>query len=176
MKPVTRNFRRLACALTVVSFCAPGLAACGFQPLYAEHHNEVSVAGELTTVEVMPIKDRLGQVVFNALIDEITPTGNPAYPVYQLEVTVKSDREGLGFDNDETATRFNYTLIGKYKLREVETGQVIFEATSRSIAAYNVVDNQFATMTARQDAEERAAKDLSQSVKLHLTLFFKKRG
>lgn len=176
MTPVMRHFRRFARAIAIISLCAPVITACGFQPLYGEHQNETSVSSELAGVEVMPIKDRLGQVVYNALINEITPTGNPASPVYQLEVTVKSDREGLGFENDETATRFNYTLTGKYQLREVDSGKVIFQSSSRSIAAYNVVDNQFATMTARQDAEERAARDLSQSVKLHLILFFKQRG
>jgi LPS-assembly lipoprotein len=148
------------------------LAGCGFQPLYAVSETGESASSHLAQVEIRPIKERLGQVVFNSLIDEITPLGNPAAPAYALEVTLEEAREGLGFEDDDTVTRFNYTLVGDYRLIDLETGQVVLKSSNRSIAAYNVVDNQFATLTARQDAQARAAKDLSQSVKLHLALFF----
>lgn len=175
--PKTCNDRSHKRALPfVVALMCAGLASCGFQPLYAVPETGASVSAELSGVQIMPIKDRLGQIVYNSLIDEITPLGNPAMPNYQLEMKIDANREGLGFEEDDTVTRFNYTIIGTYQLRDVASGKIVHKSASRSIAAYNVVDNQYATLTARQDAEARAARDLSQNIKLQLTLFFKDRS
>lgn len=149
------------------------LTACGFQPLYSQNDSGIGSHDYLRQIEVAPMEKRLGQVVFNSLVDELTPLGLPVAPTYRLTMKLKEQREGLGFEDDDTVTRFNYELFATYQLSDVASDKVLFQSTSRSIAAYNVVDNQFATLTARQDAETRAAKDLSLNVKLQLSLYFR---
>ena len=149
------------------------LTACGFQPLYSQNDAGIGSHDYLRQIEVAPMEKRLGQVVFNSLVDELTPLGTPIAPTYRLTMKLKEQREGLGFEDDDTVTRFNYELLATYQLSDVASDKVLFQSTSRSIAAYNVVDNQFATLTARQDAETRAAKDLSLNVKLQLSLYFR---
>lgn len=55
---------------------------------------------------------------------------------------------------------------------DIRTGNTVHEGQSRSIASYNVVDSQFATLSAQRDAEERAAVELSEDIKLRLAIFF----
>jgi LPS-assembly lipoprotein len=149
------------------------LTACGFQPLYSQNDSGIGAHDYLRQIEISPMEKRLGQVVFNSLAAELTPLGIPASPAYRLSMKLKEQREGLGFEDDDTVTRFNYELLATYQLREIASDKILFESASRSIAAYNVVDNQFATLTARQDAEARAAQDLSRNVKLQLSLYFR---
>jgi LPS-assembly lipoprotein len=149
------------------------LAACGFEPLYSQNESGIGSHDYLRQIEVAPMEARLGQVVYTSLVNELTPLGTPAVPNYRLTLELKEKREGLGFEDDDTVTRFNYELLAKYQLRDFTSDKILFQSASRSIAAYNVVDNQFATLTARHDAEARAAKDLSRSVKLQLALYFR---
>ncbi len=41
-----------------------------------------------------------------------------------------------------------------------------------TLSAYNVVSSPYATLTAEQDAQKRAAQDLSQRIRLDLGVFF----
>jgi LPS-assembly lipoprotein len=46
---------------------------------------------------------------------------------------------------------------------------------SRAIAGYNVVNEQFSTQIAQRDAEERAAREIGEDIRLRLGVFFEKR-
>lgn len=153
---------------------AVSLTACGFTPLYGVQEGTSSrTEQELAQIEIMQISDdRLGYDVYNALVDRLSPTGLPANPDYQLRVRLREDREGVAIERDASITRYNYRLNATYALIDVRSGNVIHEGTSRSIAAYNVVDNQFATLSAQRDAQERAAVELSEDIRLRLGIFF----
>jgi len=152
---------------------AATLGACGFQPLYGENAGGARTDVELAQIQVMEIDyDRTGQDVYNALIERLSPGGEPAAPDYQLRVTLRERREGVAIERDASITRYNYQLLAHYSLVDMRSGNVIHEGDSRSIASYNVVDSQFATLMAQRDAEERAATELSEDIKLRLAIFF----
>lgn len=149
------------------------LGACGFQPLYGERAGGVRTDVELAQIQVVPLDDgRTGHDVYNALIDRLSPNGEPIDPDYQLRVNLRERREGVAIERDASITRYNYRLNARYSLIDVRSGNVIHEGESRSIASYNVVDSQFATLIAQRDAEERAATELSEDIKLRLAIFF----
>ncbi len=160
--------------LTGAFLIAVSLAACGFTPLYGVHEGTTSrTENELAAIQVLPVRDdRLGYDVYNALFERLSPNGEPASPDYTLRVRLAEDREGVAIDRDDSITRFNYRLNATYTLSDVRTGNVIHQGQSRSIASYNVVDNQFATLSAQRDAEERAAVELSEDIRLRLGIFF----
>jgi LPS-assembly lipoprotein len=152
---------------------ASALGGCGFQPLYGEHAGGVRTDAELARVLVVPLDNgRTGQDVYNALINRLSPNGEPVNPDYQLNVTLNEEREGVAIERDASITRYNYLLLARYRLVDTRSGNVVHEGESRSIASYNVVDSQFATLMARRDAEERAATELSEDIKLRLAIFF----
>ena len=46
------------------------------------------------------------------------------------------------------------------------------DKTARAIAPYNVVDSQFATLSAERDAQERAAREVGEDIRTRLGLYF----
>ena len=150
------------------------LSGCGFQPLYSENASGPAVQSQLRAIAVDVKGDALSRTVFSDLIDELTPLGPPATPAYRLEVKLSRIKKGVGFEEDDSVTRFNFQLIGAYRLIDESTGKALFTSTSRSIAAYNVVSNQYATLTAEKDAEKRASADLAHDIRLQLSLHFRR--
>ncbi len=164
--------RGLIKTLSVV-LVASALSACGFSPLYGTREGGVRTAAELQQIQVVTIEDgRTGHDVYNALIDRLSPYGEPRDPDYQLRIRLNEEREGVAIERNASITRYNYQLVAQYSLLDVRSGNVIHEGRSRSIASYNVVESQFATLMARRDAEERAATELSEDIKLRLAIFF----
>lgn len=160
---------KLVCAILLV--LSIGLAACGFQPLYAERDG-TSTAHELASVAVSPIDSRMGQLVYGGLIDELAPADNPQELRYRLDLKLHHVKEGQAFEEDAAVTRFSIRLTSKYDLVETATGRTVFSGSSHAMAAYNVVINQYATLTAERNAEKRAARELTENMKLQLSLYF----
>jgi len=149
------------------------LSGCGFTPLYGVREGGTATHAELGQIQVLEIDlGRTGHDVYNGLIDQLSPNGEPASPDYQLRVRLTEDSEGIAIERDASITRYNYKLEARFRLVDVRSGNVIYEGRSRSIAAYNVVESQFSTLIAQRDAEERAATELSEDIKLRLAIFF----
>ena len=152
-------------------FALVSLAACGFRPLYAGGPNSARRL-ELGQITITPIESKLGVDLRNELIDRITPAGEPIYPQYRLDVKLHEYREGLGIQRDTSVTRWNYQLIADYQLFDLGTGKLITKGNASSMASYSVVDSQFATLSAEQDAKKRASVDLGDQLELRLALYF----
>lgn len=155
---------------------ALALGGCGFSPLYGRPAAGSLVATELGEIVTDPIPGRVGLRVRNNLIDLISPSGSPAAPQYRLAVRLKEEREGLLISGDASITRYNYTLFADYDLVDIATGDVIDRGKARAIAGYNVVESQFATLSAEKDAEARAARELAQEIRLRLGVGFERRA
>ena len=154
---------------------ALSLAGCGFRPLYAVGTTPEGMSTYFNQVFVEPIPGRQGVHLRNQLLDAMTPGGTPTNSAYRLAVELKDQKEGLAIQEDTQITRYNYTLIAKYELRDSVTNKVLDKGSSRAIAAYNVVDSQFATQTAERDAQERAAREVGEDIRLRLGLYFENR-
>ncbi len=159
---------RVGLALTFASL----IGACGFQPLYGERAGGAQVLQEFRRVEIAPIADRVGQLVRNQLIDSVTPQGQPRSPVFVLTVTLERTKEGVAFQSDEQATRFNVSLEATFALRDVATGNVVAQGKTRSVAAFNIVRSEFANFTAESDALRRAARQIADSIALRIGVHF----
>jgi len=153
------------------------LAGCGFRPLYGEAAvGRTTTTSELASIEVAAISDRVGQNVRNHLIDHLTPKGKTPGTRYRLNVLLTPSQEGIALTRDEAATRINYQLRGKFVLVELSSGREILQGSARSIAVYNVVSADYATLTAEADAERRAAREISDEIKTRLAVFFSRRS
>lgn len=151
------------------------LCACGFTPLYATHTASGPLSADLAAIRIEPIPDRLGQYVRNNLVDLLNGGFEPGAPAYRLAVRLSEDREGLAIERDTSITRYNYTLMAFYELRDAE-GVIVESGKARAIAAYNVVESQFATLSAEKDAEMRAAREVAETIRLRLASGFERRA
>ncbi len=164
--------------VAILVFCglALALSGCGFQPLYGEAITGSVVSEELQSVKVETVNSRTGVIMRNLLLDRLTPDGAPGSTRYRLYVRLLERQVGSGVRVDASITRFNYRLIARYQLIEQSSGKVLHSDSNESVVAYDVVDSQFATVISREDAQERAAADVSDNIKLSLALYFQRRG
>ncbi len=157
-------------ALSLVLLLA--LSACGFKPMYGQRAEAPAVTQELARVDIAPMEDRLGQLVRGAISDRITPTGAPSNPLYSLKVSVIEEREDVGIRGDASITRANYRLSAQFDLIDLESDDVLITGTTWSQTAFDVVQQDFATVTAELDAQRRLADEIAEEITTRLAVYF----
>jgi LPS-assembly lipoprotein len=148
------------------------LSGCGLQPMY-KGGSSGAVASSLSSIRVSPIPERAGWLVRNALVDRLGGEGHN--PTYRLDVELDDDLTGFGIRGDSAVTRERRTLRARYRLVELSTGQVVFDATAGSDAGIDVVSSEYATIAAEQTAQERLSLALADQMVSRLALFIQKR-
>jgi|TARA_B100000315_G_scaffold238080_1_gene255504 LPS-assembly lipoprotein len=146
------------------------IAGCGFKPLYGDR-TASSVTDELAKIKVLTIKDRLGQKLHNLLLDRLSPKGRPTHPLYTLSVQAVVNKQELGLKFTEVTTRAKLTLQTNFNLDDAATGVTLLKGTARSVNSYNIVDSDFATLSAESNATDRAIREVSDAIKIRLSLF-----
>ncbi len=108
------------------------------------------------------------------LTNRLTPNGQPRSPVFVLDVDVTESKQSLAVRKDATATRANLIIVATFNLRNVQTEKRVFAGTVRSINSYNILDADFATLSAESDARRRAVRDLATEIRSRLGIFLSK--
>ncbi|MDD9993385.1 MAG: LPS assembly lipoprotein LptE [Rhodospirillales bacterium] len=160
--PRATGFRRGKTPVLVLALSLVLLAACSVEPLYGSRSSKAR-GGGVAAIEIAPIKDRVGHVVRNHLIDSLTPAGQPAHPDYRLTFAIEREKTPLLIQLDDHATRFNLTLRARFALADRD-GTVVYRDSARATGGYNVVESGFATVAAERDAAEEAARVLSEEI------------
>ncbi len=159
-----------ACALAVTA----SLGACGFRPLLSQANGE-RVRRQLAAVQIAGPGGRLGQHLMTALEDNLNPTSTSEPLRYDLAIRLRNTNSALALQLDNTITRYNVTLTAGFALRDRENQKVLYGSEVRRVASYNVRRAPFATLTAKQDAERRAAKEIADDIRTLLALHFQRR-
>jgi LPS-assembly lipoprotein len=161
--PATRRAMLLAGCLI--------LGACTLRPLLHTTNDE-GVRGELEAISIVGLDDRLGQLVRNALLDELNPTGVEVPSRYILDVELQRSATALGIQVDDVITRFNLTLNASFQLLDSENGELLYESNVTRVASYNVSLQPYATLAAEIDAERRIAREVGDNIGTLLAVHF----
>jgi LPS-assembly lipoprotein len=159
-------------AALLAGLAALALAGCGFQPLYGgttaggQRLSEV-MAG----VEITPIPGRVGQKLRNELIFTNTGGGVGAPSRYRLEIAIKESVVDQLVQITGDATGQVYQLDATFQLIDPNNGKVLLQGKAISRAPYNRFQEIFANVRARYDAENRAARTVSESIKTQVAAF-----
>lgn len=162
-------------------FTAGGVAAalllsgCGFRPLYGRKARG-EVDGELARIKVGVIPDREGQQLHNYLLDRINRKGRPEAPDYLLSVDIKIEKVRQAFEPDESATRVKLVFTAQFFLQEIATEKILYRNFARSVSSYNIVDSAIATRSAELDTIDRAARTVSEEIRMLLALYLQRRA
>lgn len=150
------------------------MSACTVQPLYSDGpvaNGTVtgSIGAELSTISVKPAVTRVGQQVRNRLLFLFYGgQAEPAVPRYTLTLAVGSISEAsaniqINEENEPTAAvetvRASYTLVDS-------KGKVVATGNRQFAASYDVPRQEFAAVRAQLDAENRAARELADLLRL----------
>jgi LPS-assembly lipoprotein len=153
-------------AVLLVGLAALALSGCGFQPLYGgttaggQRLSEV-MAG----VDVVPIPGRVGQKLRNELIFTNTGGGRAGPSRYRLEIAIKESVTDQLVQITGDATGQVYQLDATFKLVDSSSGKILYQGKAISRAPYNRFQEIFANVRARYDAENRAARTISESIR-----------
>lgn len=168
------------CSRTLLLASVLLVAACGFRPLYQKQADDPGVVQDFAQIKVLNVRptkrihDRLGQKMHNILVDRLNPDGIAAAQRYRLEVTITVSRERTGVQITDEATRARLTVSSKFTLTDRSGKQTLLTGTERSVNSYNIVVSEFATLSAETDAADRAVREISDSIKLRLGIYFKR--
>lgn len=153
-----------ACALVL----ALTLSACGsdgFRPLYGTTASGVGLEEKMAQVQVAPIPSRVGQRIRNELIFQNTGGGTPPPPLYTLEIAItESITSTLVQSTGESLSQI-YNLNASFRLVSIKDKQVVFQGTSQGRAGFERFTSIYSNVRAREDAENRAAKSVSEEIK-----------
>lgn len=101
----------------------------------------------------------------------MTPKGPPRVAAYVLNVTISESKQSLGIRKDATATRANLIITANFVLIDAQASKNLLNGTVQSINSYNILDADFATLSAESDARRRASRDLATEIQSRLSIF-----
>jgi LPS-assembly lipoprotein len=156
------SWRRVAALLAVAA-----LAGCGFRPLYGHSSTDPRVAPEMASIYVSPIADREGQLLRNAILGRIDPSGQPRY---RLDVKLKTDESQVLLQSDETAAVDDIDYIAEFTLFEGNTALTKGSVT-RSFS-FDYLNQQYSNISARSSIERRAAEEIATQIRDTLATYF----
>ncbi len=143
------------------------VAGCGFRPLH--ERGTAGAPAVLAAIRIENIADRRGQKLRNFLLDRLNPHGRPRVPLYVLTVGLSESRGGLGVRKDAFATRAFLTVNASFSLVRAgleEAGR--FAGSTSSTNFYNIVQSEFATLAAEEDARDRALRAIADEIRLRV--------
>ena len=149
------------------------LGGCGFHPLYAEN----ALADDepaLATVKVLPIKDRIGQMLELSLRASFNPRSMVVEPRYRLAVALIVTRVDLGIQRDATATRGRVDVQASIQLLDAKDGKPAYTSHAQSTAEFNILNDAYAAEVAEEDARARTVRDLSEEIRARVALFLQR--
>ncbi|WP_374369619.1 LPS assembly lipoprotein LptE [Dongia sp.] len=191
-----RDLLRFGLAGTTLMMGGAALAACGFRPLYGQasttpntgatvdaHLAAIKVAAPVWERSASPFDAggaakydaRTSQILHNALRDALNPYGQPATPAYNLSMelteSVASTLSAEGGDID----RYNLTLIAHFRLGDAAGEELLLEDIG-AFSAFAVVNDPYIDIVSRNDARDRAARQLAELLKFRLSAYFTQNG
>jgi LPS-assembly lipoprotein len=127
---------------------------------------------ELASIQVMPLTDRQGQLLHNALLTDLNPKGEPIKPHYRLVISLSTTETQQALRQDDTATRdiLNYSVT--FWLYEDKT-RVVTGSFSQMFS-YDFLQEHFANVAAADDIRHRAAQATADEIRNRLAAYFAK--
>ena len=156
---------------TIVILACWVTAGCGFQPLLGAHKHNPAV-NEFAYVHVAPIKDRIGQQLRNELLHQLHVSAPQNRAKYKLVLTLREGTQTLAVRKSAFATRANLTVTANFHLMADGNDTPVLSSIVTTTVSYNILSSEFATLSARNNAQERAIKSLGKSIVVRLAVFF----
>jgi LPS-assembly lipoprotein len=152
-------------ALVLVALFGLGPAGCGFRPLLAVPDSGPGAVSsrETESVAIGPIKDRLGQMLRNALVERLTPRGEPADPRCVMAVELTRTASDLGYRRDSYATLGSLTLSGMVTMNCGGVG--VLSDNISTLVNFDYLGPRYASIAMERDAEERAVVQMADEIR-----------
>lgn len=170
-----RRRLRLA-AFSALAIVVGAASGCTVRPLYSSATSSIgtdaSATAGLGSIAINPVVTRYGQEVRNHLIFLLNGgAGQPAAAAYTMDLRVSvldQPSAVIQVDNEDRPTAGTLKMTGSYTLKDISTGETVTTGTRDISSSYDRPSQQFAAQRARRDAENRAARELAELLKLDI--------
>lgn len=161
------------------------VSACTVRPLYSNQPlspgSRIGASAELASIGIKPVSTRYAQQVRNNLIFAFGQgSGEPASPAYTLDLGVTELVESAVIvqvqTEEDEPTAGTVTLTANYVLRDAATGTVVAIGKRSIPSSFDRPRQEFAAYRAQIDAENRAARELADLLRLSIAQDLAKHG
>lgn len=166
--------RNLVRGLSLLVALAPALAGCGnggIRPLYATTASGVSLQDRMSHVDVAPIPGRVGQRIRNEVIFQANGGATPLPPTHRLEVTIRESVLSTLVRLDGESLGQIYAIEASFRVITIADKKVVFQGTSHARAGFERFKSIYSNVRAREDAENRAARTVSDDLKTRVATY-----
>jgi LPS-assembly lipoprotein len=116
---------------------------------------------------------RAAQLLQNHLKEGMNPYGRPDNAAYHLEVELEQFSRATATLSDQQVSREDLELVAKYKLNDLK-GNTVLSDSSRVVTSYDVVQQPFSDLSAKNDALQRGTQELALQIQTRLSVFLGK--
>jgi LPS-assembly lipoprotein len=149
--------------LAALVLASAALSGCGFTPLYGQP----GVVSNLAAIDVVAPEGRTGFLIRQHLDDAFAKNRGVA-PAWRMNLQLYETRYPRGIRVDNVATRYEYVLTANYELTRLPSGAPAKHGSVRVELTYDSADQPYASVSAQQDAQDRAATEAARRIQLEL--------
>ena len=162
--------------LTGVVVALSAVSACTVQPLYSSDPlsatGQSAVVADLSSISIKPVDTRYAQEVRNHLIFLFNGgAGQPATAKYTLTLKVSSliqSAAQIQTARQNEPTAGTVTMTATYVLTDTAGGKPVAVGKRQMISQFDSPRQEFAVLRAQRDAENRAARELADLLRLSI--------
>lgn len=160
--PVRRNSLLLCLGLSAL------LASCQVRPLYDD---SAATRENLGSIAYSDADSRVELEVRNQLIFMTGGgAGEPASPQYRVQLSVSSSTGEVLVNQSSVASAGRVVVSGAYTLQRVSDGTILKAGRRQAVSLVDFPAQQFAKLRAIRDAENRAARELAELIRVDLAM------
>jgi LPS-assembly lipoprotein len=164
----TDKLNRSRASLVAAVLACLVVSGCGFEPLLGRSQSAYETQESLAAIRIPPLNDRSGQILRNALLDQLTPLGQPAKPRFVLSIRLTEPRQTLLLRRDDIISRSSYSAQAAFELRDTE-GRLIFSGGSVFTTDYEIASSEYATRVSLEDARDRVMVLVATDIRSQIT-------
>lgn len=144
-----------------------GLSACQFQPLHGTQATNQLTARGLSGIGVSSVNSRVAQQVRNHLLFLFNGGDELVEKTHEVRLRVSwNNRQVALIQQVEDSTSAVVTVITSYEIVNLADGKTVASGKRVAEAPYDRTGQVFANERAERDAENRAAKEVAESIRL----------
>ncbi len=149
------------------------LSGCGFRPLYGFQTNP-EVIRKSAQIEVEPVVGDGGYQMGLILKEKLNPNTLSLPKKYQLKAVIdKPSFYDQSIQGDNFASLEKMTLTVHYTLTDIESKTVLVSSSSTLSGSYNIIQEPYATITAKEKTYQNLVQALSNEIVLHMMAYLK---
>jgi len=160
--------RRRSVVVALAMIGIAGLSGCLYRPLYGTGtYSPDASAYALQQIYIPEVDTRVAQQVRNELIFLFEGGKGSAEPVYELRLRITSFGSAFAASREaRDNTAGSVTVNAGYELLDARTKEPIAKGSRVATASYDRTSQNFANDRAIRDAENRAAREAAEAVRL----------